>query len=180
MTSRIEDYAMVGDGRTAALVSRGGSIDWLCLPRFDSDPCFTALLGSDRHGHWRVAPCGPTSVRRRYVDDTLVLQTEFSSQSGTVRLTDFMVMGAQHPTLVRKVSGLHGSMRLRCDLALRFDWGLMPPRVVRHDGALLAIVGPDMAVLRAPVALEKVNSELDACRVRHFRGAGSVVRPQSW
>ena len=96
MASRIEDYAMIGDGRTAALVSRGGAIDWLCLPRFDSDPCCAALLGTEQNGRWCIMPSGPASTRRRYVDDTLVLQTEFSSKAGSARLTDFMAMGDGH------------------------------------------------------------------------------------
>jgi len=149
---------MIGDGRTAALVSRTGSLDWLCLPRFDSDPCLSALLGTEEHGSWRIAPCDEAGTRRCYLDDTLVLQTEFTNQSGCVRLTDFMAMGTEQPTLVRTVTGVSGTVRVRCDLKLRFDWGLMPPRIARHDDALLAIVGPDMAVLRAPVRLEETEA----------------------
>ena len=103
MASRIEDYAMIGDGRTAALVSRDGSIDWLCLPRFDADPCCAALLGTEQNGCWRIAPCEATSIRRSYQGDTLVLETEFAGASGIVRLTDFMPVGTDHPT-----AGAHG------------------------------------------------------------------------
>ncbi|HET8995164.1 MAG TPA: glycoside hydrolase family 15 protein, partial [Acetobacteraceae bacterium] len=155
MPSRIEDYAMIGDGRTVALVSRTGALDWLCLPRFDSDPCCAALLGTEDNGRWCISPCGPASTRRGYVDDTLVLQTEFTSDAGSARLTDFMAMGTETPTVIRKLTGISGTMRMRCELSLRFDWGLMPPRIVRQDGALLAIVGPDLVALRAPVHLEQ-------------------------
>ena len=154
MASRIEDYAMIGDGRTAALVSRDGSIDWLCLPRFDADPCCAALLGTEQNGCWRIAPCEATSIRRSYQGDTLVLETEFAGASGIVRLTDFMPVGTDHPTVVRTVSGLEGSLRMRCDLTLRFDFGLLPPRLRRHKDALVAIAGPDLVALRAPVPLE--------------------------
>jgi GH15 family glucan-1,4-alpha-glucosidase len=155
MASRIEDYAMLGDGRTAALVSRIGSIDWLCLPRFDSDACCAALLGDDTNGCWQIAPCEPFSTTRRYQDDTLVLHTEFTTGTGVVRLTDFMDPGAPQPTLVRLLEGLDGTVRMRCHFALRFDYGLMPPRMVRDKDALLAMVGADMVALRGSLPLEQ-------------------------
>jgi GH15 family glucan-1,4-alpha-glucosidase len=162
MPSRIEDYAMIGDGRTAALVSREGQIDWLCLPRFDSDACCAALLGTVEHGYWRIAPCTIGAVQRRYRDDTLVLDTEFSDGANCVRLTDFMPPGAEHPTVVREVTGVSGSMRLRCDFAPRFDYGLVEPRIRRINDALLAIAGPDMVVLRATIDLKLANGSMAA------------------
>src|SRR5215208_1351479 len=102
MTSRIEDYALIGDCESAALVSRDGSIDWLCLPRFDSDACFAALLGTPQNGRWQVAPAAPVrSVRRRYLDDTLVLETEFATDSGVVAVIDFMPVRDVAPDVVR-------------------------------------------------------------------------------
>ncbi len=162
MASRIEDYAMIGDGRTAALVSRGGSIDWMCLPRFDADACCAALLGTEAHGFWRIAPCGSSTQSRSYDSDTLVLRTEFANGPNRVRLTDFMPPETEHPTIVRQVTGLHGSMRLRCELTLRFDYGLIAPRIRRQDGAMTAVVGPDLVVLRAPVPLEEKDASIVA------------------
>ena len=155
MASRIEDYAMIGDGRTAALVSRGGSIDWLCLPRFDADPCCAALLGTQQNGYWLIAPCGAATARRRYLGDTLVLETDFAVASGIVRVTDCMPVGTDQPTLVRRVTGLDGTLRMRCEMALQFDFGLLPPRIRCHDDVLVAIAGPDLVAVRAPIALEQ-------------------------
>ena len=155
MGSRIEDYAMIGGGRTIALVSRGGSIDWLCLPRFDADPCCAALLGTRQNGFWRIAPCGAATSQRRYAGDTMVLETEFTTASGTVRVTDCMPVGTEQPVVVRQVAGLKGTLRMRCELALRFDFGLLPPRLRCHHDALLAIAGPNLVAVRAPVALEQ-------------------------
>ena len=154
MASRIEDYAIIGDGRTGALVSRDGSIDWLCLPRFDSGACCAALLGTEANGFWRIAPCTPATRTRAYRGDTLVLDTEFADETSRVRLTDFMPVGTDAPVVVREIVGLHGSMGLRCDLAPRFDYGLVRPRVRRQDEVLLAIAGPDLLAVRAPVALD--------------------------
>ncbi len=162
MASRIEDYAMIGDGRTAALVSRGGSIDWLCLPRFDADACCAALLGTEAHGFWRIAPCGSSTQSRAYDGDTLVLRTEFADGPNRVCLTDFMPLDTEHPTIVRQVTGLQGSMRLRCELTPRFDYGLIAPRIRRQDGAMTAVVGPDLVVLRAPVPLEEKDASIVA------------------
>jgi GH15 family glucan-1,4-alpha-glucosidase len=156
---------MIGDGRTAALVSRGGSVDWLCLPEFDSDACCAALLGTQQNGYWRVAPCGEADTRRRYQDDTLVLQTEFSHPAGAVRMTDFMAVGTEQPTLVRQLTGLHGTMRFRCDIALRFDFGLVSPRLNQQGDALLAVVGPDLVTLRAPALLQPSGAGTMAAEV---------------
>ena len=154
MASRIEDYAMIGDGRSGALVSAGGSIDWLCLPRFDSDACCAALLGTEANGFWRIAPCAPATRTRAYRGDTLVLDSEFAGETGCVRLTDFMPVATEAPVLVRRIEGLRGIMRLRCDLALRFDYGLVRPRIRRHDDVLLAVAGADLLAVRGSVALE--------------------------
>ena len=162
MASRIEDYAMIGDGRTAALVSRGGSIDWLCLPRFDSDACCAALLGTEAHGYWRIAPRAPATQTRAYNGDTLVLDTEFADGANRVRVTDFMPPHAEHPTVVRQVAGLEGQMRLRCELGLRFDYGFVPPRVRQQADGMLAIVGSDLIVLRGPVSLQEQDGIMAA------------------
>jgi GH15 family glucan-1,4-alpha-glucosidase len=158
----IGDYAMIGDGRTAALVSRDGSIDWLCLPRFDSDACCAALLGTGQHGYWRIAPCGSAMPRRSYHGDTLVLETEFTGFSGGVRLTDFMVIGAAQAAVVRQVTGLYGTLRFRCELSLKFDYGLMPPLISRQEDALLAVAGPDLVKVRSPVPWEQTEDGMIA------------------
>ncbi|WP_433168922.1 glycoside hydrolase family 15 protein [Kribbella sp. CA-247076] len=149
---RIEDYALIGDTQTAALVSTTGSIDWLCLPRFDSPACFAALLGTDDNGHWRVAP-RETGARntRRYRGDTLVLETEWSTSTGTVRVIDFMPPRDQAPDVVRIVRGVSGRVAMRSELRLRFDYGHVVPWVRRYDGQVVAIAGPDAVSLRSDV-----------------------------
>lgn len=156
MASRIEDYAMIGDGRTAALVARDGSIDWLCLPRFDSDSIFASLLGTGQHGFWRLAPCRDSRSERRYSGDTLVLESDFIDGQDRVRLTDFLVMGTENPTLVRRVTGVAGSMRMRSEMLPRFDYGHVAPRLSRQSDAVVAIAGADMVALRSDVALTYV------------------------
>src|SRR5687768_15628877 len=162
---RIEDYALIGDCGTAALVGRNGSIDWLCWPRFDSPACFAALLGSRQHGHWQIAPVDPKPrVQRRYQTDTLVLETEFESEEGAVTLVDFMPIGETGSDLVRIVVGRRGTMPMRMELVLRFDYGASVPWVSRlPDGRLRAIAGPDMVVLSAPVETrgEKLTTVAD-------------------
>jgi len=124
MPLRIEDYALIGDCQTAALVGRDGSIDWLCFPRFDSPACFAALLGTPEHGRWQIAPGEPIrSVRRRYRPGTLILETEFETDSGAVALIDFMPPRTDGPDLVRIVQGVRGEVRMRLDLVVRFDYG---------------------------------------------------------
>ncbi|HWA79825.1 MAG TPA: glycoside hydrolase family 15 protein [Acetobacteraceae bacterium] len=152
----IEDYALIGDCRTAALVGRNGSIDWLCLPRFDSDACFAALLGNASHGRFKIAPVDPKPlVRRAYRDDTLVLETEFETRSGTAAVIDFLAWGATQPTLVRLVEGRRGHVAMQLDLVIRFDYGRTVPWVTQlEDGSgISAIGGPHRLVLRAPVGL---------------------------
>jgi len=149
--ARIEDYALLGDLQTAALVSTAGSIDWLCLPKFDSPACFAALLDTPDAGHWIVAPAaGGVCTRRRYVKDTLVLQTEWVSGDGTVRVIDFMPPRGHAPDVVRIVEGVLGSVVMRSELRLRFDYGLVVPWVRHHDDMVEAIAGPDRIRLRTP------------------------------
>lgn len=149
---RIEDYAIIGDTQTLALVGRNGSIDWLCLPRFDSGACFSSLLGSPDNGRWLVAPRGRVSkVTRRYRRDTLVLETEFSTNEGTVRLIDFMPVRTVHPDIARIVEGVSGSVKMYSELVIRFDYGSIVPWVKKLDGRLHAIAGPDALVLQSPI-----------------------------
>jgi GH15 family glucan-1,4-alpha-glucosidase len=151
----IEDYALIGDCETAALVGRDGSIDWLCWPRFDSGACFAALLGGPEHGRWLLAPQGgEATVARRYLPGTLVLETEFATSDGTVAVLDFMPPRTSVSDLVRMVVGRRGRVAMRTELVLRFDHGSAVPWVSRlEDGALRAIAGPDMALLRTAVPL---------------------------
>ncbi|MGH9134567.1 MAG: glycoside hydrolase family 15 protein [Ilumatobacteraceae bacterium] len=145
---RIEDYALIGDTQTAALVGRDGSIDWLCLPRFDSGACFAALLGDRSNGRWSLAPAGSDGggewrVERRYVPGTLVLETTFHTADGTVRLVDCMPVRGEEPDVVRVVEGVTGSVTMEMDLVVRFDYGSTVPWVRRLDGALSLVAGPD-------------------------------------
>jgi GH15 family glucan-1,4-alpha-glucosidase len=152
--SRIEDYALIGDLQTAALVARDGSIDWLCLPRFDSGACFAALLGGPEHGRWRIAPEGEAlAVRRRYRPGTLVLETEFTTADGVVALIDFMPPRADLPDLIRIVEGRGGLVPMRMELILRLDYGSIVPWVRRVDGGITAIAGPDAIEVRTGVEL---------------------------
>jgi GH15 family glucan-1,4-alpha-glucosidase len=152
MPSWIEDYAVIADTQTAALVSRDGSIDWLCLPRFDSGACFAALLGDERNGHWRIAPAGGVKgARRRYRGDTLILETEFETEDGAVRVVDFMPPRLADPDVVRVVEGVRGRVPMRMELRIRFDYGRLTPWVRRVGTALLAISGPEALVLRTEV-----------------------------
>jgi GH15 family glucan-1,4-alpha-glucosidase len=153
MPLRIEDYALIGDCETAALVGCDGSIDWLCCPRFDSDACFAALLGGPEHGRWRIAPAGEvTAVQRRYRGDTLILETELETAEGVVRLIDFMPLRHGRRTVVRVVEGSSGSVRMKMELVVRFDYGRTVPWMKRlPDNALRAISGPHSLVFRSPV-----------------------------
>lgn len=155
MASRIEDYALIGDCRSAALVARDGSIDWLCWPRFDSAACFAALLGSDDHGHWRIAPdIAHDAPIHRYRGDTLIVETPFETATGRVTLIDFLAMDMPDPTLVRILRGDAGEVAMRFDLTIRFDYGLTIPWVSRGpDHELVAVAGPSKLVLRTPVRL---------------------------
>jgi GH15 family glucan-1,4-alpha-glucosidase len=148
---RIEDYALIGDLQTAALVSREGSIDWCCFPRFDSGACFAALLGTPRNGRWLVAPKQqPTRTTRRYRTDTLILETVHQTDSGVVRVIDFMPPRGEAPDIVRIVEGLMGEVPMRSELVIRYDFGHIVPWVQRIDDARIAIAGPDALWLRTP------------------------------
>jgi GH15 family glucan-1,4-alpha-glucosidase len=148
----IEDYALIGDGHTAALVGRDGSIDWLCLPRFDSGACFAALLGSPANGRWLIAPRDSVSnTSRRYRNGTLILETDFETESGTVRVIDCMPLSNQRWDVLRIVEGLSGRVRMHTELVIRFDYGSIVPWVHRADGALFATAGPDTLELHTPV-----------------------------
>jgi GH15 family glucan-1,4-alpha-glucosidase len=158
MPAPIEDYALIGDTHTAGLVSREGSIDWLCLPRFDSPACFAALLGDEGNGRWLLAPAGPVrEVRRRYQGDTLVLETEHRTDDGVVRVVDTMPPRQQDPDVARVVEGIRGRVPMRMELTIRFDYGSIVPWVRKMDGALHAIAGPDSVWLRTPVAVHGEN-----------------------
>ncbi|MFF1277216.1 glycoside hydrolase family 15 protein [Streptomyces marokkonensis] len=147
---RIEDYALIGDEQTAALVGADGSVDWLCLPRFDSAACFARLLGGEDNGHWRIAPAGADRyTRRSYREDTLVLDTEWETPQGTVLVTDLMPQRHEAPDLVRIVQGVRGEVTVRSTLRLRFDYGSVVPWVRREDGHRVAVAGPDSAWLRS-------------------------------
>src|SRR5918993_1395161 len=152
MALPIEDYAIIADTQTAALIGRNGSIDWLCVPRFDSGAIFAALLGSEENGHWTIAPAGEViATRRRYRDETLVLETEFETADGVVRLIDFMPPRGEAPDVVRIVEGVQGRVSMTMELRLRFDYGRVVPWVYREQGDLVAVAGPDAVWLRTPV-----------------------------
>jgi GH15 family glucan-1,4-alpha-glucosidase len=152
VAQRIEDYGIIGDTHTAALVGRDGSIDWLCLPRFDSQACFAKLLGDDENGYWRIAPVGPVrATRRRYRGDSLVLETEFDTDEGTARVVDCMPVREQYPEVTRLVEGVKGRVEMRMDLVIRFDYGSVMPWVRRVDGRLVATAGPDAVCLWTPL-----------------------------
>ncbi len=156
---RIEDYALISDCETAALVGYDGSIDWLCLPRFDSGACFAALLGTPENGRWLIAPAGEVRARRRrYREGTLVLETEFDTDEGTVLLTDFMPIRAQQPVLVRCVEGKKGRVPVKFELVLRFDYGSIVPWVQRVDHrGITAIAGPTALVVYGDAILHGKN-----------------------
>src|SRR6202140_4949377 len=159
MASRIEDYAMIGDLGTTALVGRDGSIDWLCWPRFDSDACFAALLGTCENGRWLIAPRGaPARTSRQYRPNTLILETRFETDDGAVTLVDFMPRRGKNSTVVRLVFGERGRVAMQMELVLRFGFGAIVPWVTSmEDGTLRAVAGPDMVVLRTPVNLTGKN-----------------------
>ncbi|MBT2514136.1 glycoside hydrolase family 15 protein [Arthrobacter sp. ISL-30] len=156
--ARIEDYAIVGDLHTAALVARSGSIDWLCLPRFDSPACFAALLDSPAAGRWLLHPAGAEDcTRRRYLPGTLILETVWDTREGSVRVLDFMPVRDDAVDVVRIVEGISGSVAMQGELALRFDYGRIVPWVKRSGKGLSAIAGPDAAYLTTPAPLEGRN-----------------------
>ncbi len=178
-SSRIEDYALIGDMHTAALVSNTGSIDWLCLPRFDSGACFAALLGDEQHGHWQVAPTGEiTGTRRSYRGETLVLDTEMTTATGTIRITDLMPLRDKSVDLLRIVECLDGEVEMELRWTVRYDYGNVVPWLRHHDGddeRLEAVAGPDAVVLRGDVLPRPVDDQVHAAVFTVRPG-----RPMSW
>ncbi|MBK3642160.1 glycoside hydrolase family 15 protein [Streptomyces sp. MBT33] len=162
MHPRIEDYALIGDEQTAALVGRDGSVDWLCLPRFDSAACFARLLGDEENGHWRIAPKGVDGpcTRRAYRQDTLVLDTEWETDEGAIRVTDLMPQRDRAPDLVRVVEGLSGRVTVRSTLRLRFDYGSIVPWMRKSDGHRVAVAGPDSVWLRSEPSVQTWGEDL--------------------
>jgi GH15 family glucan-1,4-alpha-glucosidase len=159
MPSRIEDYALIGDCETAALVGKDGSLDWLCLPRFDSGACFAALLGTPEHGRWQIAPAGEVrKVSRRYREGTIILETTFETDEGVVTLIDGMAIRAEQPVLIRCVRGDRGQVLMKLHLVLRFDYGSIVPWVTElEEGGIRAIAGPDTVFVRTQVPLQGEN-----------------------
>ena len=154
MPSEIADYALIGDCETAALVGRDGSIDWLCLPRFDSPACFAALLGSAEHGRWQLKPVSRSRTVRRYRPHTLILETAFQTTEGKATVIDFMPLRETNPRIIRIVRGDRGCVCMQMDLTIRFDYGLTIPWVTRRDdGSLMAVAGPHQLILRSSVPL---------------------------
>ena len=158
MPSRIEDYAMIGDCQTAAMVSRDGSIDWLCLPRFDSGACFAALLGTPDHGRWLLAPAvNVVGTRRRYRKGTLVLETDYDTSGGAVTVVDCMPLRSGLPSLVRRVVGRSGQVLMHTEITVRFDYGSIVPWVRHVDGGIVAVAGPEIVQVRSDVELHGEN-----------------------
>jgi GH15 family glucan-1,4-alpha-glucosidase len=155
--AHIEDYALLSDTQTAALVHRNGSIDWLCFPRFDSGACFSALLGTEENGRWLLAPVAGGTSTRRYLDDTFVLETIWETDEGTARVLDFMPPRGRAPDVVRIVEGVSGTVRMRSELVIRFDYGHIIPWVRRTDHTRLAVAGPDALCLRTPARTRGEN-----------------------
>jgi GH15 family glucan-1,4-alpha-glucosidase len=154
MALPIQDYALVGDRRSGALIGLNGSVDWLCLPRFDSAACFAGLLGTDDHGHWQLCPVDDYDVRRRYVEASAVLETTFTTATGEVTLTDAMPRGDDRSDLVRRIDGVRGTVRMRHEWMVRLDYGAIVPwvrrQVLHGEAVITAIGGPDRLVLRGP------------------------------
>ncbi|MDT7952592.1 MAG: glycoside hydrolase family 15 protein, partial [Acetobacteraceae bacterium] len=159
----VADYGLIGDGRSCAVLTRNGAVVFLCWPRFDSDACFAALLGDERHGSWTMAPREPVRERRwRYRPDTAILETEHDTAGGRVRVTDALAWTSEHPVLIRVVEGLEGSVPMRTECRLRFDNGRIKPWMHRGEGGMCAEIGPDRVVLSSPVDLGRENSDATA------------------
>ncbi len=158
MALPLEDYGLIGDMQTAALVGKDGSIDWLCMPRFDSGACFAALLGEPKHGRWLMTPAGDVrKVERRYRGHSLVLETEFETADGVVRVVDFMPPRERDPDVIRIVEGVRGRVPVRMELVIRFDYGSIIPWVRRLNGTLACVGGPDALCLRTPIETQGEN-----------------------
>ncbi|MGW3403480.1 glycoside hydrolase family 15 protein [Streptomyces zhihengii] len=181
MTQRIEDYALIGDLQTAALVGADGSVDWLCLPRFDSAACFAALVGDEENGHWRIAPKGADRCTgRRYVGDSLVLETVWETRTGTVRVLDFMPQRDEAPDVVRIVEGVSGSVEMAGTLRLRFDYGSVVPWMRRSDGHRVAVAGPDSVWLRSEPEVKTWGQQFSTCSSFTVAAGESVSFVLTW
>ncbi|GGY90211.1 glycoside hydrolase family 15 protein [Streptomyces nitrosporeus] len=184
MTPRIEDYALIGDLQTGALVGRNGSVDWLCLPRFDSGACFAALLGDEDNGHWRIAPrsTGSTGVctRRAYAGESLVLETYWETATGTVKVIDFMPQRDKAPDLMRIVEGVSGSVEMSSVLRLRFDFGNIVPWMRRSHGHRVAVAGPDSVWLRSEPPVRTWGQQFSTCSSFTVAEGESVAFVLTW
>ena len=180
MAGLIEDYAVIGNCETMALVGRDGSIDWLCLPRFDSAACFAALLGDEGHGRWRIFPAAaPSAVTRRYRDGTLILETTFETETGAVVLVDCMTRRAGTSNLLRRVRGVRGSVAMHAELTVRFDYGISVPWVSRTgDGRIQFVAGPDRLLLQTTINVE--NKELRTAGDFEVRAGEDVDFSLGW
>ncbi|WP_240135804.1 glycoside hydrolase family 15 protein [Streptomyces sp. MUM 178J] len=180
-TQRIEDYALIGDLQTAALVGKDGSIDWLCLPRFDSAACFAALLGDEENGHWRIAPKGAGHCTRRgYRENTLILESEWETRTGTVKVVDFMPQRDTAPDVMRIVEGVSGSVEMSATLRLRFDYGSIVPWMRRADGSRVAIAGPDSVWLRSEPRVKTWGQQYSTCSSFTVREGEKVAFVLTW
>jgi GH15 family glucan-1,4-alpha-glucosidase len=163
MASLIEDYALIGDCHTAALVGRDGSIDWLCFPRFDSGACFAALLGTEEHGRWLLSPANQIkNIQRRYREGSLVLETDYETGDGAVTLVDSMPPRSKEADLVRLIVGRRGKVRMRMQLIIRFDYGSIVPWVRAENNGIYAVGGPDILVLKTNIALQSEGATITA------------------
>ncbi|MFG2601341.1 glycoside hydrolase family 15 protein [Streptomyces sp. NPDC048462] len=181
MTPLIEDYALIGDLQTAALVGKNGSVDWLCLPRFDSGACFAALLGDEDNGHWRIAPQGAdTCTRRAYAGDSLVLETFWETRTGTVKVIDFMPQRDESPDVMRIVEGISGTVDMTSVLRLRFDFGSVVPWVRRSQGHRVAVAGPDSAWLRSEPPVKTWGQQFSTCSSFSVSAGQQVAFVLTW
>src|SRR5215472_1580187 len=180
MASRIEDYGLIGNTYTSALVSRSGSIDWLCAPRFDSDACFSALVGYDEHGRWSVRPTVEVrETRQWYRGDTMILETEFVCDGGVVRVIDFMPVGSRCD-VVRIVEGVEGDVPLEMILNVRFGYGADAPLIRKQDGGTYFLAGPDAVVVRSSLNLEHVGLGRRATAYFHVKKGERVPIQLTW
>ncbi|WP_411069939.1 glycoside hydrolase family 15 protein [Streptomyces sp. cmx-4-25] len=181
MTQHIDDYAMIGDLQTAALVGRDGSVDWLCLPRFDSAACFAAVLGDEENGHWRIAPKGATTcTSRRYAEDSLVLETYWETRTGAVKVVDFMPQRDAYPDVMRIVEGIRGSVEMSAVLRLRFDYGSIVPWMRRADGHRVAVAGPDAVWLRSEPHVKTWGQQFSTCSAFTVAAGEKVAFVLTW
>ncbi|WP_406380646.1 glycoside hydrolase family 15 protein [Streptomyces sp. NBC_01618] len=181
MTPRIEDYALIGDLQTAALVGRNGSVDWLCLPRFDSGACFAALLGNEDNGHWRIAPKGADACTRRgYAGDSLVLETYWETRTGTVKVTDFMPQRDREPDVMRIVEGVSGTVEMSSVIRLRFDFGSVVPWMRRSQGQRVAVAGPDSVWLRSEPPVKTWGQQFSTCSSFTVSAGDQVAFVLTW